>query len=101
MVTKRRRRYKLNNGLHIERNGTSLDIIVRQINGTSREREAAFDILSPQERKTVYLKNNDEPREVYENISIKVLKQKRGKGESVSLLYIVPEDCTVTYKTYS
>ena len=96
-----RRRYKLNNGLHIEGNGASLDIILRQIDGAGKEREAALEIISQQERKIIYLKNNTDPKEIYENIRIKVLRQKEGKGRSVSLLYIMPENYAISHKTYS
>jgi len=93
------RYHKLNQGVHIEGGGLSIDLVVRKIGGTKKRREASLEVRGLSHTDRIYLYHNHITPLFASGIEIGIadpLGQSRNGSNSVTIFYDVPKKYSIT-----
>jgi hypothetical protein len=92
---------KVGQGAHIEGNGKSIDIIVTNISGTKRTREADLKINGVPGLTNIHLKYNSDRKKITDGIEIGIITEhsERG-GKWVNLYYVANKKYLILKRKY-
>lgn len=89
-----------NEGVNIEGNGRTIDIIVRRIGGTKRRREAYLEIQGVPNIKNLHLKYSDGLVKITDGVEIGIRDNVVASGKRAEFHYRVASIYSIKYREY-
>ena len=94
------RGFKENQGMRIEREGVSLDIVVDNITGSGQNKRVKLRVMGVEGVEPISLSMSNNTKIVIPGIKITYIYRKKGRGHAATLLGSCPDGYSVTYKDY-
>ncbi|HLG23339.1 MAG TPA: hypothetical protein VI564_00235 [Candidatus Nanoarchaeia archaeon] len=88
-------------GVNITGNSVSIDVIVKEIGGSTRYRTAEIEVVNGGKRKTVPLRYDSEFVDLNEDVHVKIAERIHVKSDQVCLIYEAREGYIINPTTYS
>ena len=93
------RSFKENQGTHIEGNGESIDVVVREIIGSSYRKEVVVEIRGVPELETAHLTGANRNIDLAPGLNVGIV-HKQTSGLPVYLSFLLDEGYRITPKDY-
>lgn len=91
--------FALNWGARIRGDGTSLDLVVREVKGTVSHREGKVEVIDESGSHYLTLVSGEEPRPIRDGIEVR-LSDKQNSRDSLKIVYHIPRKYGLRRKNY-
>ena len=94
------RHHNLNQGMHIDGNGKSIDIILRGVRRLKDYREVDLEILGVPEMSSLCINSDDGLVKIIDGIKVGIRNNARRKGRAVPFHYCADSIYCLTHREY-
>ena len=92
--------FQIDEGIHVEGNGITLDIILKSFRGGRRNRSAILEIIENEASRLFHISYWEPSQEIIPGVSIQIASGKRVRVGSVALSYYCGDGFAHEWRTY-